>query len=467
MGSLLWFRQDLRLTDNPALQAALKAGGQLTCLYILDDETPGRWQMGGASRWWLHHSLEALDATLRQRGNRLVLRRGKAEAVLPRMVAESAARQIFWNRCYEPFAISRDKALKQRLQDEGLRVESHNAALLLEPWQIKTGGGGPYKVFTPFWRALRSGLSLPSVTPAPESLPPAPVLASDGLEQWGLLPRRPDWSEGFNIWQPGEAGAQARAADFLEQGLARYATARELPAEAGSSRLSPHLHFGEIGPRQLWQAVPAGAGEKFLSELAWREFSYHLLYHWPALPERNWRSAYDAIAWNEDPQGLAAWQRGETGYPIVDAGLRELWTTGWMHNRVRMLVASFLIKDLLVDWRQGADWFWDTLLDADLANNSAAWQWVAGTGADAAPYFRIFNPVTQGQRFDPDGRYLRRWLPELAGLPDRYLHCPWEAPAGTAGVLLGRDYPQRLIAHDTARRRALAAYQAARDQDVS
>jgi len=471
--SLLWFRQDLRLADNPALTAAVQAGAPLVCVYLLDEATPGAWASGGASRWWLHHSLTALDAALRARGNRLVLRRGPAAEAIPALAAETGAARVFWNRCYEPYAVDRDRALKTALQGVGLAVESCNAALLLEPWQVKTGGGEPYRVFTPFWRALQGLYRDEAPLPAPRQLPPAPELAGDRLADWKLLPTRPDWAGGLRrSWTPGEAGAQARLEGFLALALADYRADRDRPDLAGTSRLSPHLHFGEIGPRQVWHATrhavaAAGkseaAAEKFLCEIAWREFAQHLLFHFPSLPEANWRPAFDAVEWRRDPAALAAWQQGRTGYPIVDAGLRELWATGWMHNRVRMVVASFLIKDLLLDWRQGAAWFWDTLVDADLANNAASWQWVAGSGADAAPYFRVFNPVLQGERFDPEGAYVRRWVPELAGLPRQVIHRPWEADAAIlrqAGVTLGRSYPERIVAHDAARRRALAAFKA-------
>lgn len=470
--SLCWFRQDLRLADNPALSRAVAAGGPLVCVYVLDDETPGAWAPGGASRWWLHHSLAALDAALRERGNRLVLRHGPARKVIPALAAETGAGKVFWNRCYEPFAVRRDTALKAALQDAGRTVETSNAALLLEPWQVKTGGGEPYKVFTPFWRALKAAYEDKAPLPAPKALPAGPEVAGDRLDDWSLLPTKPDWAAGFGaLWTPGEAGAQARLRHFLAASLKDYRDARDRPDLEGTSRLSPHLHFGEIGPRQAWHAtrhaVAAGgsdaAAEKFLSEVAWREFSQHLLYHFPTLPEANWRAEFDAVEWRRDKQALAAWQRGRTGYPIVDAGLRELWSTGWMHNRVRMIAASFLIKDLLIDWRAGEAWFWDTLVDADLGNNAAGWQWVAGSGADAAPYFRVFNPVLQGERFDPDGDYVRRWVPELAKLPAKWIHKPWEADAATlraADVTLGKSYPARLVPHDAARKRALDAFAA-------
>ena len=473
---MLWFRHDLRLADNPALLAAVGTGRPVLPLFILDDDAAGCWRPGGASRWWLHHSLDRLAGRLARLGSRLVLRRGPAAEVLEAVMAEAGAAGVMWNRLYEPWAIARDRAIKQRLRDRGAIVESFNAALIAEPWEITTGTGQPYQVFTPFWRALRSrpAFKAPRAAPRQIPLPPHPPVG-DRLEDWELLPRADgpggDWAASFDaVWVPGEASALARLGSFLDDGLAAYPERRDLPGTDGTARLSPHLHRGEIGPRQIWRAVMmcadaapelAAAAEGFLRELGWREFSHHLLYHWPDLPERPWRRAFAKFPWRDDPAGLRAWQRGMTGYPIVDAGMRELWATGWMHNRVRMIAASFLVKDLLVPWQKGEAWFWDTLVDADLAQNAASWQWVAGSGADAAPYFRIFNPVSQGQKFDPAGDYVRRWVPELASLPDRLLQRPWEAPAdmlSVAGVELGRDYPKRCVDHDQARKRALTAW---------
>ena len=465
--SLVWFRQDLRLADNPALSAAIAAGGPVVPVFILDDETPGRWKPGGASRWWLEKSLAALGADLARIGSPLVLRRGRADTILPALVAETGARAVFWNRCYEPFAIARDSALKERLRAEGIRVESFNGALLREPWEVKGKSGAPLKVFTPFWRALQALGDPGAPLPAPKALKaPARPVASDVLGSWGLYRAKPDWAAAFpDHWTPGEAGARERFADFADGAMAAYGDARDLPGVPGTSRLSPHLHWGEVSPRMLWHATRHVGGkgpEHFLREVGWREFSYHLLHAEPHLPERNLRPEFDAFPWADDEAAFARWRRGETGYPIVDAGLRELWATGWMHNRVRMIAASFLIKDLLVDWRRGEDWFWDTLVDADLAANAASWQWVAGCGADAAPYFRVFNPVLQGVKFDPDGAYVRRWIPELARLPDSLLHTPWMAPAlalEAAGIRLGRTYPEPMVDHGAARDRALAAFE--------
>ncbi len=476
---LFWFRQDLRLSDNPGLLAALEAGPVVPC-YILDDETAGRWAMGGASRWWLHHSLAALDKALRSKGSRLVLRRGPAAAEIDRLIDETGAAGVFWNRCYEPAAIARDTAIKKALKARGVEAHSRNAALLFEPTEIRNKSGEPFKVFTPFWRACRAAGDPPKPVAEPKSIAaPAQWPNSDSLDDWGLLPTKPDWAGGLReTWFPGEAGALGRLEDFIDEAMADYAGGRDMPGLAATSRLSPHLHFGEIGPRKIWHAVRfslaasragglAKSGEKFLAELGWREFCHSLLFHNPQMPERNLRGEFERFPWRRSRVNVEAWQRGLTGYPIVDAGMRQLWQTGWMHNRVRMVAASFLIKHLLIDWRIGQDWFWDTLVDADLANNSAGWQWVAGSGADAAPYFRIFNPVLQGEKFDPSGAYVRRYVPELAGLPDRFLHRPWEADQDVlakAGVELGNTYPNRVVEHDHARQRALGAFASLKDQ---
>jgi len=459
---LLWFRQDLRLADNPALAAAAKAGPVLP-VFILDDETPGQWKPGGASRWWLHHSLEALAADLRKLGSDLILRRGPAAKVITSLLKETGAAAVFWNRQYEPWAIARDTRIKDSLKTAGIRAESFNASLLREPWEMKTGAGGPYRVFSPFWRAAREQLGSVDPVARPKAIPtPATWPASDRLASWKLLPTSPDWSTGFTPhWTPGEHGARKRLDAFLAGALSGYATQRDRPDIEATSRLSPHLHFGDIGPRQVWKAAIAAAQsrgqetntDKFLAELGWREFSYHLLYHFPHLPERNYKESFDAFPWDDSEANFRKWCRGQTGYPIVDAGMRELWTTGFMHNRVRMVAASFLIKHLLIPWQKGEEWFWDTLVDADLASNSASWQWVAGSGADAAPYFRIFNPVMQGEKFDPDGAYVRKWVPELKACNPKFIHRPWDAPDFTR-----LRYPAPMIDHATARDRALKAF---------
>ena len=468
--TIVWFRQDLRIADNPALTAAAERGAPVLPLFVLDDG--GDWTPGGASRWWLHLSLAALANDLKARGAPLCLRRGKAADILPAVAKEAGARALFWNRCYEPRAVARDKDLKRQLSDAGLAARSFNGSLLVEPWELTTGEGTPYKVFTPFWKALQAAGDPPAPLAPPKTLKGRARIASDDLGDWNLLPKQPDWAGGLRAaWAPGETGAAARLADFLDGAAASYRENRDRPDLAGTSRLSPHLHWGEISPRQVWQAtrravdagsVHAGAAEAFLRQLAWRDFSHSLLFHWPDLPEQPWCDAFSAFPWRDDDEGFVAWCHGRTGYPLVDAGMRQLWLTGWMHNRVRMVAASFLVKQLLIPWQRGEAWFWDTLVDADLANNAAGWQWVAGCGADAAPYFRIFNPVRQGETFDPNGDYVRQWIPEISALPDAVIHRPWEASQDVlekAKVTLGKTYPRPIVDHRAARVRALAGYE--------
>ncbi|MEM9682135.1 MAG: deoxyribodipyrimidine photo-lyase [Pseudomonadota bacterium] len=451
----------------------MESGRPVVPLFVLDEETEGMRPLGGASRWWLHHSLASLASDIAGRGASLVLKRGQAARILPELVEATGASAVYWNRAYERPAIDRDTTIKQTLKNRGIEARSFNASLLMEPWTIETKAGQPFRVFTPFWKTLSGLVSVAPPTAAPKTIPAAEQpYASDPLEDWRLLPTEPDWATGFSEpWEPGEAGAHRQAERFQHEAVVGYKTARDIPGVPGTSRLSPHLHFGEIGPRQLWHAVSFWADEQpstvsegataFLRELGWREFNYHLLYHFPNLVRSNIDTAFDAFEWRDDDAALTAWQRGRTGYPIVDAGMRELWQTGWMHNRVRMAAASFLVKHLLIDWRVGEEWFWDTLVDADPANNAGNWQWVAGCGFDAAPYFRIFNPILQGERFDKDGAYVRRWVPEIAGLPDRFLHKPWEAPADTlveANLTLGETYPLPIVDHRAARQRALDAF---------
>ncbi|MDQ0463179.1 deoxyribodipyrimidine photo-lyase [Caulobacter ginsengisoli] len=466
---IAWFRQDLRLADNPALAAAVESGRPIIPLYILD-ETPGIRPMGAASLWWLDKSLRALGEDLARAGAPLILRRGAAETVLDNLIAETGAGHMVWNRLYDAGSMARDRAIKARLSARGLTVQSFNSALLNEPWMVQTEAGDFYKVFTPYWRAARDQVEDRPALPPPSRLTGCNP-RSERLEDWGLHPRNPDWSVGFTAWTPGEAGAHAALKRFLGKALRGYASGRDRPGLASVSRLSPHLHFGEIGPLQIWRAVQArvAAGDsldgaaKFLSEIGWREFNHHLLFHNPDLARRNFRPEFDAIAWRDHPEDLDAWRQGRTGYPLVDAGMRELRATGYMHNRARMVAASFLVKDLMIDWRVGEAWFWDTLVDADLAQNAANWQWVAGSGADASPYFRVFNPIRQGERFDPCGNYIRRWIPELAGLSNAVLHAPWTArpdQLSAAGVVLGQTYPRPILDHAAARDRALAAYAA-------
>jgi deoxyribodipyrimidine photo-lyase len=472
--TILWFRQDLRLADNPALQAALLRRGPIVPVYIYAPDEEGAWAPGAASRWWLHQSLLSLDAALREHGSALCLRRGPTVATLQSLLSETGADAVLWNRRYEPAVIAHDQAIKQLLRAAGLLAESHNAALLAEPWQIQNQNGKPFQVYTPYWRSLLRQIKPPAPASAPTKLPaPARFPTGHTVDELELLPRIRWYESLARHWQPGETGAQRQLQRFIDKAWPTYTTQRELPAVAGSSRLSPHLHFGELSPRQVWHAIGAAAAQrgiaatewqtdKFLTELGWREFAHYLLYHHPQTPTEPLRTAWRDFQWREDAPALRAWQRGRTGVPLIDAGMRELWTTGWMHNRVRMIVASFLVKNLRLPWQAGARWFWDTLVDADLANNTQGWQWTAGCGADAAPYFRIFNPVTQGERFDPRGEYLRRWLPELARLPDRYIHAPWIAPAAVlqaADIALGREYPAPIVDLKASRAGALAAYQ--------
>jgi deoxyribodipyrimidine photo-lyase len=476
---IVWFRRDLRLGDNPALSRAIEAGRPILPLYILD-ETAGLRAPGAASLWWLGKSLMDLAAAFEALGSRLILRRGDAATELMTLVRETGAAKVVWNRLYDPGITDRDTALKAALKANGIAVESFNAALLSEPWTVRNKSGEPFKVFSPFWRAAQTSLDLTPLHPTPTRLAtPADWPASERLETWGLQPTKPDWTGGFDLWTPGEAGAHTRLETFLDKGLARYSDGRNVPAAEAVSRLSPHLHFGEIGPRQIWAAVDAAIdarptlgrqADKFKAELGWREFSHSLLFHNPQIETRNFKPAFDAFPWRDDPAAFVAWTKGQTGYPMVDAGMRELWTTGFMHNRVRMLVASFLVKHLLIDWRQGEAWFWDTLLDADRANNAASWQWVAGSGADAAPYFRIFSPMGQGEKFDADGRYVRRWVPELARLPDAVIHSPWTADPPilrAAGITLGQTYPRPIVDHTFARERALQALKATKVDDAA
>ncbi|RAI44601.1 cryptochrome/photolyase family protein [Rhodoplanes roseus] len=466
---VVWFRDDLRVSDHPALSAAAASGRPVVAVWVRDEESPGVRPPGAASRWWLAGALRSLAHSLGTRGVTLLLRHGPAARVIPDLVRESSAAEVVWNRRYAPAEAVVDAALAADLASQGIAVGTFQAGLLAEPDQVRTKAGGPFGVFTPFLRALLARPAPRPPLPAPGAMPGVAGLRSEALDDWALEPRAPDWAAGFPaVWTRGEAAAQEKLAAFLDRALAGYASDRDRPDRIGTSRLSPHLRFGEISPFQVFHAalVAREAGrataqdvDKFIAELVWREFSYHLLAHHPRLATENYQPRFDAFPWRSDPSALHAWQRGKTGYPIVDAGMRELWTTGYMHNRVRMVVASFLVKHLLIDWREGERWFWDTLVDADPANNPASWQWVAGSGADAAPYFRIFNPVLQGEKFDPDGAYVKRWVPELRGVPAKFVHAPFAATPElrTAGVTLGTDYPVPLVDHKIARERALAA----------
>lgn len=446
---IVWFRQDLRLSDNAALHAASASGAPLICLYVLDEETPGDWKLGGASRWWLHHSLSSLNRAL---NGKLALRRGNAATIVKAVANETGARVVMWNRCYEPFCITRDTKLKAELANSGIEAHSFNAGLLHEPWELKTASGTPFRVFTPFWRAMR-GLKVPEPEPKPHLLKLQQIL-SDRLIDWNLLPLNPNWASGFD-WEPGETSAHQILYDFLEH-IADYSQMRDIPGYDGTSRLSPYLHWGEISPRQIWHVVQTHGNSQghdiFLRELGWREFCAQLLFHNPDLPKKPLDKRFNHFKWRRSQTDYRAWTKGLTGFPIVDAGMRQLWQTGWMHNRVRMIVASFLIKHLGIHWHEGQQWFWDTLVDADLANNAANWQWVAGCGADAAPFYRVFNPVLQGEKFDPQGRYVLKFVPELESVPIAYIHRPWQAPERP------QSYPSPIVDLAEGRSRALAAF---------
>jgi deoxyribodipyrimidine photo-lyase len=467
---IVWFRDDLRLFDHPALDAAANTGGPVICLYVLDESSGAR-PLGGAARWWLAQSLRALQRSLAALGSPLLLRRGSTAEIIAALARETRAGMVFWNE----IAQAPDQAVAGQVADalDEIGVSSHVFAgdLLAPPLSIRNKEGRGMRVFTPFWRRVQASGGPPRPLPAPDALCPGPNLVGDTVESWRLEPAHPDWAFGLrDSWTPGERSGQARLKQFLEGGVAGYAVERDRPDHEGTSKLSPHLRFGEVSPRQVWQAARFAAAErpalssdidKFLSELGWREFGRHLLFDVPDLALRNLQPSFDAFPWRHDEKAIQAWQRGQTGYPIVDAGMRELWHSGVMHNRVRMVVASFLVKHLLIDWREGEKWFWDTLVDADPGSNPANWQWVAGCGADAAPYFRVFNPVLQGEKFDPDGGYVRRWVPELSRLPAPLIHRPWTATPlelAAAGVALGKTYPGPIIDHRTARERALNAY---------
>jgi deoxyribodipyrimidine photo-lyase len=467
---ILWFRRNLRIHDNPALRAAADTGRPLVAVYISDEL-----DAGGASRWWLHHSLAALDRALKEYGAGLVIRSGKPGQLLPELVETTGAEAVFFSRRYEPNARSQERALEDALQGR-CELEGFDDAVIRHPESVMTGAGTPYKVFTPFWKAA-SGVGEPD-KPAPAPADVKTTLAGlepGDIDELGLLPKAPDWAGGLReTWRPVEDGAFERLQAACEI-AAHYDENRDRPDLEGTSRLSPHLHFGELSPRQVWHDIRSAtpsSGQKgadaLLRQLYWRDFSTYLLYHFPRLPDEPLRAEFKEFPWTDDPEGLKAWQRGRTGYPIVDAGMRQLWETGWMHNRVRMIVASFLVKDLLVPWQAGADWFLDTLVDADLANNSASWQWVAGCGTDAAPYFRIFNPVLQGKKFDPMGDYVRRWVPELERLPSKHIQEPWKTTRDeqkAANVIIGEDYPEPILNHGDARDLALEAYRAIRKGD--
>jgi deoxyribodipyrimidine photo-lyase len=470
--AIVWLRRDLRFTDNLALRHALEHAGTIVPVYIHSPEEDATWAPGAASRWWLHHSLTALNTQLVKRGSRLIVRRGPSLQALEELIESTGATLVAWNRNYDPADLARDAKIEQALTDR-VTVHTENSSLLFEPGTVFNGEQKPYRVFTPFWRAVADRLDkvgdpwrAPKEFPAPARWPKS--LELDDLE---LLPTL-DWADAFTKdWRPGEAGALRRLRDFRND-IGPYDTWRDRPDQSGTSRLSPHLHFGELGPRQIvaeLRAVDGGARQaaaSYLRQIGWREFAHQLLFHFPATTDKPMDARFARMTWSRSSKSLRAWQRGLTGYPLVDAGMRQLWKTGWMHNRVRMIVASFLIKNLQHHWLEGARWFWDTLVDADLANNTMGWQWTAGCGADAAPYYRIFNPMLQGERFDPQHRYIREWVPELARLPDRWIGEPWSASAdvlAAAGVTLGKTYPKPIVDFKESRDAALAGYQRIRE----
>jgi deoxyribodipyrimidine photo-lyase len=447
--SIVWFRQDLRVEDQPAVLAAASEGPAVG-VYVLDDETPGAWKIGGAQRWWLHHGLTSLQQRLQWLGSQLILRRGVAVQELERVAAELGTRRVHATRHYEPWWHRAEEVVGARLE-----LVLHDGDVLVPPEQVRTAGGAPFKIYTPYWRALQRHLppSLPTAAPTRIS-PPAKWPESKDLSSWGLLPTRPNWAAGFGAeWSPGEDEALRRLQDFA-RASDEYHLRRDRPSDEGTSRLSPHLHFGEVSPSQVWHSLPEAAGEKFRKELAWRDFSRNVMLTQPAIGERAGRASYEAFPWRTGPEADAdfrAWSRGLTGYPIVDAGMRQLWATGWMHNRVRMIAASFLVKHLLIDWRRGAEWFWDTLVDADYGNNGQNWQWIAGVGVDSQPFNRIMAPTLQSRKFAA-ADYIRRWVPGLAGLGDDEVHEP--------RTVRPPDYPPPIVSHGAARERAFTALDA-------
>jgi len=460
---IVWFRRDLRVTDNPALYEASQRGRPVLPVYILEEDAPR--PLGGAAKWWLHHSLSALKRELVCLGAPLLLRRGRAADVLAHLASESGATDILWNQRYDPREMALDQTVTKVLVGLGRRVESFKGALLFEPAETTTQNGQPFQIFTAFWRQCLSKPEPSRPLPRPAKLQEYFGLSGDDLAEWRLLPKKPDWAAGFaTSWTPGEDSADARLTDFVEDRLADYLSLRNRPDLDGTSRLSAHLAFGELSPRQVWHAARMNGAfpeDGFLRQLGWREFSHHMLHQFPAMATTPRRARFQDFPWQDDEELWRHFTLGQTGYPIVDAAMRALWETGWMHNRLRMVVGSFLVKDLLIPWQRGEQWFWDTLVDADPACNACGWQWISGCGIESAPYFRIFNPLIQGERFDPDGQYLRRWLPELSGLPDRFIHRPWEAPPTIlkkAGVQLGRTYPPPIVEHAKARDRALEAF---------
>ena len=472
---IMWFRHDLRLKDNPALFHAVDIANNATAdvtilpIYIQDDSAPDNAQLGGASKWWLHQSLTSLSNDM---DNALQVFTGEPLAIIQALLTEHNVTHVLWNRCYEPWQIARDSDIKSQLKQLDIEVLSCNGHLLWEPMQVLKKDNTPYKVFTPYYRKgclTRAEPRYPQRIPQPINWSFNASPTQSTINDLGLMPEIHWYDSIEKMWQPGEAGAANRLADFIAGPSAQYQDDRNIPSVTGTSLLSPYLHFGEISINTVWYALkdtyandPENAHcDTYLSELGWREFSHYLLFHFPHIPTENFNSKFDTFIWRNDPKDLHAWQRGQTGIPIVDAGMRELYQTGYMHNRVRMIVGSFLVKNLLVDWREGEHWFWDCLLDADMAANSASWQWVAGSGADASPYFRIFNPILQGEKFDKQGEYVKHYCPELRKLPPKFIHKPWEAPSNilqACDVVLGHNYPKPIVDLKVSRQRALDTF---------
>ena len=466
MTAIVWLRNDLRLQDNPALHQAANEHDAIIPIYIMDPNTP--LLLGEAQNWWLHHSLEQLDDSLKAQGLKLCLKKGDALAKINELIEGHDITDVYWNIVYEPQHLEQDSIIKAALEKEDIAVHTFNGSLLIDVNEIKTQDDEFYKVFTPFWKACIKTIDVHEAKTISD-WPKSPKFDSETLKDWELLPKNPNWADAFNeYWQPGEEGAHLKLEQFIENALNNYKNGRDIPSEHATSRLSPHLHFGEISPHQVWRAIhdlkgqedyKTNAIETYLSEIGWREFCHYLLFHFPKLPKENFRDKFDDFPWAFDDHEFKMWKKGMTGFPIVDAGMRELWKSGYMHNRVRMIVASFLTKDLLIDWRKGASWFEHTLLDADLANNRAGWQWTAGCGADAAPYFRVFNPILQGEKFDPEGTYIKKWIPELKDLDKKYIHKPWQAKEDG----IETNYPEPILDHGEARKKALELYNEIKD----
>lgn len=462
---ILWHYRDLRLKDHPALTYASQTNQQIIPLYIHDPAAENPWQSRGASNWWLHHSLDSLQKQYRECGSELIIHSGDSQEILEKLLQELSIKEVCWTERYQPALRQRDARIEKWLSGKGVAVTRHPGNYLIDPASLLNQSGKPYVVFTPFYKAICKDTNFGKLLPVPQ-LKPVKRFTSLPLEALHLLPKVPWDNEIRRQWKPGREGAEEHLRNFVQHDLADYALKRDFPAENATSRLSPYLAFGEISSREIWQrCIGNSKSEPYLRQLVWREFANYFLYHFPHSTDSPWRMEFEKFPWKHDLGHLSCWQQGLTGFPIVDAGMRELWQTGWMHNRVRMIVASFLVKDLMIHWLEGARWFWDTLVDFDLGNNTLGWQWVAGSGPDAAPYFRIFNPVLQGQKFDPEGAYVKKYVPELAKLPGRWIHCPWEAPPlllKGAGITLGKTYPEPIVIHETARKGALATYHAIR-----